>query len=72
MGTIARIANLSAVYSARNWMGWYTKIGFYIIISATCRGAISVAEMKPVEPEEASTSVGNKRVLNQVYTHKAY
>jgi len=29
---------------------------------STCRGAIELAEIKPVEPEEARTSVGNKRV----------
>lgn len=32
---------------------------------STCRGAIKLAEIKPVEPEEASTSVGNKRVYRK-------
>lgn len=32
---------------------------------ATCRGAIKLAEIKPVEPEEARTSVGNKRVYRK-------
>jgi len=45
---------------------------FYIIISPTCRGAISLAEMKPVEPEEARTSVGNKRVLNSSLKSKTF
>ncbi len=38
----------------------YTKDYLSIMISIACRGAISLAEMKPVEPEGANTSVGNK------------
>jgi hypothetical protein len=54
------ITKFSVEYSARNLNRGYTKIMIYIIILRTCRGAIRLAEMKPVEPEEARTSVGNK------------
>lgn len=64
------IAKFSTDYSARKRNSRYTKIVFYIIILPTCRGAISLAEMKPVEPEEAKTFVGNKRVLKSSLNSK--